>query len=71
MAKPGDSLTMRADVISHHEESAKVKVATTCGSRRVCQAEILYVYLQVDDPRLEASRTEYLDILTRGTTLIE
>jgi len=70
-AKPGDQLTLRAEVLSHHEDSAKVSVETTCGDTRVCQAEILYVYVRLDDPHLEASRSEYLDILTRSTTFVE
>ncbi len=65
-AKPGDALRLRADVVSRHDDAALVKVATTCGDKRVCEAEITYVLLDVDDPKLEASRREYLDLLTRG-----
>jgi 3-hydroxymyristoyl/3-hydroxydecanoyl-(acyl carrier protein) dehydratase len=64
-AKPGDALRLRADVVSCHEDAALVRVATTCGERRICEAEITYVMLEVDDPRLEASRRELLELLTR------
>jgi 3-hydroxymyristoyl/3-hydroxydecanoyl-(acyl carrier protein) dehydratase len=70
-AQPGDTLSMRAEVLSQHEESAKVRVQTTCGEKRICEAEILFVFLRIDDPRVEAQRTEYLDLLTRNTTFVD
>jgi 3-hydroxymyristoyl/3-hydroxydecanoyl-(acyl carrier protein) dehydratase len=64
-AKPGDALRLRADVVSCHEDAALVRVATTRGDRPVAEAEITYVLLDVDDPKLEASRRELLELLTR------
>jgi 3-hydroxymyristoyl/3-hydroxydecanoyl-(acyl carrier protein) dehydratase len=64
-ARPGDALRLRADVLSCHEDAAKVRVATRCGEREVCEAEITYVLLDVDDAKLDASRTELLALLTR------
>ncbi len=68
-ARPGDALRLRADVVSRHEDAALVKVAVTCGERRVGEAEIVYVMLDVDDPRLEASRRGVLDVLLRGAVI--
>lgn len=65
-AKPGDALRLRAEIATCHEEAAQVRVATTCGERRIAEAEITYVFLDVDDPKLEASRRELLELLTRG-----
>jgi len=69
--RPGDVITMRAEVLARREESARVKVVGTRGEDRVCEAEILYVFLRIEDPLLEASRNEFLDIVTRGTRFVE
>lgn len=63
--RPGDALTLRADVVSHHEDSAMVKVVGSRQGTRVCEAELLYVYLRVDDPELGRSRDQFLDVITR------
>lgn len=70
-ARPGDVIEFRADVLRCHEESGKVRVSGMRGAERVCEADILYVFLRLDDPRLEASRQDYLDILTRSTRFVE
>jgi len=68
--RPGDRLDMRAEILARHDDSAKVTVTTTREDQRVCNAEILFIYLQIKDPRLEASRLEVLDILTRKTRFV-
>lgn len=68
--RPGDLLQMKAEIISRHEESAKVTVVTTREAQRVCDAEFLFVFLQIDDDRLEAARVDVLDILTRKTRFV-
>lgn len=69
--RPGDRLVLRAEMASRHDKSALVKVTAHCDERLVSQAEVMYVFLKIEDPRLEASRTDYLDLLTRGTRLID
>lgn len=69
--QPGDVVTFRAEVISRHDDSALTRVTGLRGQTKVCQAELLFVFLRIDDPRLEASRKEYLDILTRKTRFIK
>lgn len=68
-AKPGDALRLRAEVVSCHEDAALVRVATTCGERRICEAEVTYVLLDVDDAKLDASRRELLELLTREAVI--
>ncbi len=68
--RPGDTLTLRAEVISHHEDSALVRASGTRGDERVCEAELVYVYLRIDDARLEASRRDFLEVLTRATRFV-
>ena len=68
--RPGDALSLRAELRSRHDDSAMVRVEGRRGEDRVCEAEILYVLVVIDDPRLEASRNALLDDLTRGTRLV-
>ena len=71
IVRPGDALQLRADVVSCHEDSALVRAAGTRDGKRVCHAEMIYVFLKVEDPRLEASRQDYIDLVTRGTRFVE
>jgi 3-hydroxymyristoyl/3-hydroxydecanoyl-(acyl carrier protein) dehydratase len=68
--RPGDTVVLRADVQSRHADAAVVRVAGTRGEARVCEAEILYVLLAIDDPRLQAARNELLDTITRTTRIV-
>lgn len=65
-ACPGDQLLLRAEVISHHTDSARLRVTVKRGEQRLAEAEIIYIVLRIDDAALEASRRQYLDIITRG-----
>jgi 3-hydroxymyristoyl/3-hydroxydecanoyl-(acyl carrier protein) dehydratase len=68
---PGDSLRLRAELQSHHQDSAMMKVEATCGERRIAEAEMLFIFLRLEDERLETARTELLRVLTRGTRFVE
>lgn len=68
--RPGDLLRIKAEIQSRHEESAMVSVLTTRDGQRVCEAEFLYVFLQIDDPRLEAARIDLLNLLTRNARFL-
>lgn len=70
-ARPGDALELRVDVVSHHEDSALLRGQATRGDRRVCDAELLFVFLRVEDEALERSRRAYLDVLTRAARILE
>jgi 3-hydroxyacyl-[acyl-carrier-protein] dehydratase len=69
--RPGDALCLRAEIISRHEDSAMLRVTATCDERKVGQAEILYVYLKVEDDRLDRARNDFLDVVTRETRFVE
>ena len=69
--RPGDTLALRAEVVSRHEESALVRATGLRGAERVCEAELLYVFMRIGDARLEASRNDFLDVLTRATRFVE
>jgi 3-hydroxymyristoyl/3-hydroxydecanoyl-(acyl carrier protein) dehydratase len=70
-AKPGDRLSLRAEILSRHEDSAMVRVVGAREEKKVCQGELLFVFLKIEDPALEAARNQYLDILTRNTRFVE
>ncbi len=70
-ARPGDALRLRADIVSSHDDSALVRAAASRAEERVCEAEMIFVFLRVEDPRLETSRREYLELLTRLTRFVE
>ena len=66
-ACPADRLDLRAEVVSHHAESARVRARVLRGEQSLAEAELLYVILRVEDQALEASRRQYLSDLTRAT----
>jgi len=70
-ARPGDTLRMRAEIVSRHQDSALLKTLTTRGETKVCEAEILFVLMKVDDARLENFRRDYLEAITRDTRFVE
>jgi 3-hydroxyacyl-[acyl-carrier-protein] dehydratase len=66
-ARPGDQLAVRAELVSHHEDSARLRGSVLRAGQCLAEATLLYIYLRIDDPALEASRQQYLSILTRAT----
>ena len=69
--RPGDRLDLRVDVVSRHEDSALCRASASRDGEKVAEAEILYVFFRVDDPRLHAAREQYLDVVTAGTRFVE
>lgn len=69
--RPGDQLRLRAEIVSRHDDSALVRVRGEREGKRICQAEVIYVFLKIDDPRLEEGRRAYIDDLTRDTRFVE
>lgn len=70
LVRPGDVVVMRADVVSHHEGDAVVKIRAEVAERCVAEAEALYVYFDIDDPELDAARRKYVEIATARTKVI-
>jgi 3-hydroxymyristoyl/3-hydroxydecanoyl-(acyl carrier protein) dehydratase len=71
--RPGDRITFRAEVLGRHDDDARVRVVGTRGAtsdKPVCEAELLYLLLRIDDPALEASRNQFLDTITLGTRFV-
>jgi 3-hydroxymyristoyl/3-hydroxydecanoyl-(acyl carrier protein) dehydratase len=70
-ALPGDALRLRVEVISQHAESALVKGVALRAEQKICEAQLLFVFLRIDDEQLERSRRDYLDVLTRSTRFLD
>lgn len=70
-AKPGDALRLRAEITSCHEDSASVRAFASRGDTRVSEAEMIFVFLRVDDPRLEAARRDHLELVTRAARWVD
>jgi len=70
-AKPGDALKLRAEIKSRNDDSALVMVEAMRGEEKISNAEMVFVFIRVDEPRLEDSREEYLAQLTKATRFVE
>lgn len=68
--RPGDTLTLRAEVVSRHDEDALLRVEARRGEQRVAQGELIYVMLRIEDQELERSRRQFLDIIMRGARVL-
>jgi 3-hydroxymyristoyl/3-hydroxydecanoyl-(acyl carrier protein) dehydratase len=69
-ALPGDALRLEVNITSRHTDSAMVKGVALRGEQRICESSLLFIFLRVDDPLLERSRREYLEILTRNARIV-
>jgi len=70
-AKPGDALKLRAEIKSRNDDSALVMVEAMRGEEKISNAEMVFVFIRADEPRLEDSREEYLAQLTKATRFVE
>jgi 3-hydroxyacyl-[acyl-carrier-protein] dehydratase len=71
MAKPGDRIELTAQVLSLHEHDAQVKVEATVDGKRLSEATLIFVFARIDDERLEASRRDILELLTRDARRVD
>ncbi|MEW6363897.1 MAG: hypothetical protein AB1714_04580 [Acidobacteriota bacterium] len=70
-AHPGDLLSIRAEVVSIHDDSAMVRGSVMRADETISEAEMIFVFLRVEDLRLESSRRELIELLTRKTKFVE
>ena len=71
MAKPGDRIELTAEVVSLHEENAQVQVTATVDGKRLSEATLIFVFARIDDERLEESRRNILELLTRDARRVD
>ncbi|HEX7599028.1 MAG TPA: 3-hydroxyacyl-ACP dehydratase FabZ family protein [Polyangia bacterium] len=70
-ARPGDQLRLHAEVLSHHPDSARLRAQVMRDEKKIAEADLIYILLRIDDPAVEASRRQYLSIITRQTRFVD
>ncbi len=60
MARPGDTLTYRAEVISVNPSGGKASVTAFCDEKVVVTTAMVFAFLKIDDPQLEERRSSLL-----------
>lgn len=62
MARPGDTLVYRTEVMSLNDAGGKVSVRALRGEMLVADSGMTFAFKYVDDPRLDEKRAELLRI---------
>jgi 3-hydroxyacyl-[acyl-carrier-protein] dehydratase len=62
MAKPGDTLTYRAEVVSIHAAGGKAAVEARRADRLIARTEMLFAFHTIDDLELEKKRSELMRV---------
>jgi beta-hydroxyacyl-ACP dehydratase FabZ len=63
---PGDTVEYQAEVISLNEAGARASAKAFLEGRLVAQCTLVFSFLRVDDPELEARRREVIDFWLRS-----
>jgi 3-hydroxymyristoyl/3-hydroxydecanoyl-(acyl carrier protein) dehydratase len=66
--RPGDRIVMQVRTVVLNEDGGQVAGSATVEGNRVCEAEITFAFVPVNNERLLASRREYLNILLSGSS---
>ncbi len=62
MVKPGDTLTYQVEVTGLHEAGGKARAQALRGDQVVTTTEMVFVFQEVQDPKLEEKRQALLDL---------
>lgn len=65
LIRPGDTLRYRAEVMSVNLNGGKATGQATCDGRVAVTTGMVFAFLEVDDPALEARRNELLNTWLR------
>jgi len=60
MARPGDSLIYRSEVVSLNKSGGKVNATAFCDGRTIVTTAMGFVFKTVDDPALEKTRSQLI-----------
>jgi 3-hydroxyacyl-[acyl-carrier-protein] dehydratase len=60
MVRPGDTLRYRVEVTSLNADGGKATAKATLGDRTVATSGMVFAFMQVDDPTLDARRAALL-----------
>lgn len=62
IVRPGDTLTYSTEVISVNKTGGKISARALCGDRVAVTTGMVFAFKYVDDPKLEAKRSELMKI---------
>lgn len=62
MVKPGDSLLLRAEMISLNEAGGKIKAVAQRGEQLVTSTEMVFAFKYIEDPLLDEKRGRLMDL---------
>jgi 3-hydroxyacyl-[acyl-carrier-protein] dehydratase len=62
MARPGDTLTYRTEIISVNESGGKAAVKAFLGEKLIASTEMVFGFKRVDDPKLDQVRNSLLQM---------
>jgi len=60
IARPGDTLIYRAEIVSINKNGGKVNAMASCDGRTIVTTGMGFVFKTVDDPILESKRSELI-----------
>ena len=65
MVKPGDQLRLEVELTKLREESGMVKAVAILGDKVAAEAELMFVYFENLDPKLEEKQQEIVKFMMR------
>jgi 3-hydroxyacyl-[acyl-carrier-protein] dehydratase len=68
IARPGDTLNYRAQIVSINKNGGKVTATASCDGRTIVTTGMVFAFKYVDDPMLEIKRSELLKTWLGETT---
>ncbi len=60
ISRPGDVLTLQADIESVREDCGRVRTMATAGEKRIAETALTFVLTEFNDPELERRREQLL-----------
>lgn len=68
VVRPGDTMRLECQILSLHDDSAKVDATASVGDAKVASARMLFSFHTIDNALLEANRREIFAIWTTGSS---
>jgi 3-hydroxyacyl-[acyl-carrier-protein] dehydratase len=65
LVKPGDSLAYRSEVLSINETGGKARAEASLAGRPAVTTEMVFAFLRVNDPKLDETRRQLMDLWMR------
>jgi len=69
MVRPGDQLKLEVELVKLREESGKIRARAVFGDRVAAEADLIFVYFESTDPKLEEKQREIVRFMMRDLPL--